>query len=375
VARFSREYLVLLGAHFLFFLNFSELILLPKYFQVLGLKPSAIGLLMGAFSVSVLAGLPVAGLVSERVPRKALFTIGAALMAVTSSLYGVCAHMMPALYLLRVIQGLGFSSAFGIVGAMVAESGRAEERMLMLGMLTAVGITTHAAGPVLGEHLVAAYGYRALFASAAAFGAWALALAFLLPPRPQASSRGNGRLNPVLRLNAASMVLGAVFGSAVIFLPPFLQTRGVHDSSPFFLAFTAGSLLVVSLLYRQVRIVPERLMWPVAALSLAVLPACAGWADRTGVLVMLSLVFGIGYGYLYPTLNTAVIDANPMLKGVANALFVWSFNLGMLVASVGFGYLCEAVGYVGAFRSVAVVGFILFVIIWCQDTFRSISRG
>ncbi|HQI82875.1 MAG TPA: MFS transporter [Deltaproteobacteria bacterium] len=363
MARLSREYLVLLGAHFLFFLNFSELILLPKYFQALGLKPSAIGLLMGAFSVSVLAGLPVAGLVSERVPRKALFTIGAALMAVTSSLYGVCAGMMPALYLLRIVQGLGFSSAFGIIGAMAAESGGAEDRTLMLGMLTAVGITTHAVGPVLGEHLIAAYGYHALFASAAAFGAGALALAFLLPPRPPASSRGKGRLNPGLRLNMASAVLGVVFGSAVIFLPPFLQTLGVHDSSPFFLAFTAGSLLVVGMLYRQVRIVPERLIWPVAAVFLALLPAGAGWADRTGVLVALSLIFGAGYGYLYPTLNTAVINANPELKGVANALFVWSFNLGMLVASVGFGYLCEAVGYVGAFRSVAVLGLVLLVTI------------
>lgn len=360
MARIHREHLVLYGAHFFFFLNFSELILLPKYFLSMGLKPSAIGLLMGAFSVSVLAGLPVAGLVSERVPRKALFMTGAVLMALPSALYGLLSESLLSLFLLRVCQGLGFSSAFGIIGAMVAEAGDGRDRKMLLGILTAVGISTHAIGPVLGEYLSGAYGYEALFISAAAFGAAALVTAMLLPGRGPAGQRGTqGRLNPVLAVNFSSMVLGVVFGSIIIFLPPFLLVQGIHDSSPFFLAFVGGSILVWAVLSRQVRVMSEKALWVAASILLALLPAFISWTDWVWALVLLSLVFGLGYGYLYPALNTAVIDANPTLKGVANSLFVWSFNLGMLMASVGFGFLCEAIGFVGAFQVVAAVGLVL----------------
>ena len=118
--RFTRERLILLTAHFFFFLNFSELILLPKYFQHIGISPSKIGMLMGAFSISVLTALPVAGIVSERISRKALFITGAALMALPGALYGCFSDRLSALFLLRVLQGIGFSCAFGIIGAMVA---------------------------------------------------------------------------------------------------------------------------------------------------------------------------------------------------------------------------------------------------------------
>ncbi|HPI93953.1 MAG TPA: MFS transporter [Deltaproteobacteria bacterium] len=361
MARVSREYLVLLGAHFFFFLNFSELILLPKYFLTLGLGPSAIGLLMGAFSLSVLASLPVAGYLSEKVRRKRLFMAGTVLMAVPTALYGVSSNYLPALFLLRILQGIGFSSAFGIIGAMVTEAGAPGQRKLLLGILTVAGIMTHAIGPTLGEFLVGSWGYSALFASASAFGFIALLLSFLLPVRASGGWTGLAGVNPAPALAAASLVLGAIFGSAIVFLPPFLMTRGITDSSPFFISFVFGSMLVWTVLYAKIRALPGRVSWTASSVLLVLLLLCIPWADRGLAFIALSLLFGVGYGYLYPTLNASMIAANPAHQGIANALFVWSFNVGMLVASVGFGFLCEVIGYVAAFQMVGAVGICLMI--------------
>ena len=356
MARLSREYLVLLGAHFFFFLNFSELILLPKYFLTLGLGPSLIGLLMGAFSVSVLVSLPAAGFISEKVPRKALFMAGIVLLAVPTLLYGASSDHLGVLFVLRILQGIGFSSTFGIIGAMVAEVSTPDERKLLLGIITVAGIMTHAIGPALGEFLIGTFGYPALFASAATFGFIAFLLSFLLPVRVSGGWPGLAGVNMAPVMGAATLVLGVVFGSAIIFLPPFLMTRGVTDSSPFFISFVFGSMLVWTVLYRRIRSLPERISWASASVLLVLLPLCISWADRGLIFIVLALLFGIGYGYLYPTLNASMIAVNPNHQGIANALFVWSFNVGMLVASVGFGFLCESIGYVAAFQAVGVVG-------------------
>jgi len=356
VPRVSREYLVLLGIHFFFFLNFSELILLPKYFLTIGFGPSVIGLLMGSFSVSVLISLPAAGLLSERLPRKALFMAGTVLLAVPTLFYETFSGCLGALFLLRILQGVGFASTFGITGAMVVETGVPSERKLLLGILTVAGIMTHAIGPSLGEFLIAAWGYPALFASAASFGLLAFILSFLLPLRVSVDRPGLAGVNTAPVLTAASLVLGAVFGSAIIFLPPFLMTRDVTDSSPFFISFVLGSLLVWTVLYRRIRILPARISWTVSSVLLVMLLLCVPWTAGGAVFTGLSVLFGVGYGYLYPTLNASMIAVNPERQGIANALFVWSFNVGMLAASVGFGFLCEAIGYGAAFRVVGVVG-------------------
>lgn len=363
MARSNREYLILLGAHFFFFLNFSELILLPKYFLTAGQKPSTIGLLMGAFSVSVLASLPAAGLLSEKVPRKALFMAGTMLLALPTTLYTMFSGHLVGLYVLRILQGMGFSSAFGIIGAMVAAAGDPGERKRLLGILTVAGIMTHAIGPVLGELLIRLWGYHALFASAAAFGVVSFMLSCMLPSHGSGDQPGLAGLTMAPVLCAASMVLGAVFGSAIIFLPPFLMTRGVTDSSLFFLSFVLGSLLVWTVLYRKIRTLPGWALWATSSVLLALLLLFVPWAYRGGMFAGLSLLFGIGYGYLYPTLNASMIAANPGHQGVANAIFVWSFNVGMLVASVGLGFLCEAVGYGAAFQTVGVTGFCLIMVL------------
>jgi len=361
VTSLTRERIILLAAHFFFFLNFSELILLPKYFQHIGISPSDIGMLMGAFNLSVLLALPVAGIVSEKIGRKILFIAGTTLMALPSALYVRFSGILGALFLLRVLQGIGFSLAFGIIGAMMARDADTSERKYLLGMLTVVGISTHAVGPFLGEYLRDVFGFQMLFSSAAVFGLTASALGVFLPGHAADGTRQAHAVDLDPGVTASSIVLGVIFGSVVIFLPPYLHMRGVMNSSPFFITFVAGSLLMWTVLYPFMKSWPEAFLKIVSSALLVLLLACVQMTDTGVMLIPLSLLFGIGYGYLYPTLNAGLIEMNPACEGLANALFVWCFNLGMLLASVGFGFTSERIGYEATFQIIALLGFVLLV--------------
>ncbi|MGC9324904.1 MAG: MFS transporter [Desulfomonilia bacterium] len=356
------KFLVILFANFFFFLNFSQLLLLPKFIVHLGLSPGDIGLIMASFSISVLVALPIVGIVSEKIPRRYLFVSGAVLMFLPTYFYLYVDGMGPLIFSLRICQGVGFASAFGISATMVFDSAPESERRYLLGILTASNITTHALGPVFGEYMIHAYGYDMFFSSAACIGCVSCIIGLFLPGGSSSEKNTRREAGAVLSLLGATVILGAVFGSAVIFLPPYLMAVNVGNSSPFFVSFVAGSMVVWVLLYRVLKRLNEKLVWAGAVLSMIALPASFIHAGGGMLLWGLSLLFGAGYGYLYPTLNASIMGTFPMMRGVANSLFVWSFNLGMLGASIGFGLMSDLYGYRISFILTAAFGLSLLLI-------------
>ncbi len=356
MTRNNFSFLALLIANFFFFLNFSQLMLLPKFIAHLGLSPVDIGIVMGTFSVSVLIILPLVGLISEKIPKKTVFIFGSVLMCCATPFYAYVEGLGAVIVILRIIQGVGFSCAFGITAAMVFDIVMVSQRRYLLGILTVSNISTHAIGPVFGEYVIHTYGYEAFFFSAAAFGIIACIAGLFLPSKKAIREKKVFAPMHALPYMAATVVLGIVFGTSVIFLPPYLMTMGITDSSFFFVAFVCGSLIVWAFLYKALRQIGEKTAWVITVILLMGLPAGVYWMNSILVLSILSLLFGMGYGYLYPTLNALTIDAYPRMRGMANSIFVWSFNFGMLLASLGFGSIAGALGYTQAFFLSGLLG-------------------
>jgi MFS family permease len=354
---------VILAASFFFFLNFSELMLLPKYIVHLGLSPVDIGLIMGAFTVTVLAALPFAGILAERLSRRAVFIFGASLLCLATPFYARVQGMGALVFALRIVQGVGFASAFGVLGAMVFDIAAPGSRRYFLGILTGVNISTHAIGPVLGEYVIHAHGYPLFFLTAGLLGSIGLAAGFFLPDGTSSERTRSFSLKEGLPFLAASAVLGTVFGSQVVFVPVFLLTRGMNSSAAFFVSFVAGSLMVWAFLHRRLRALGDARAWTLSLAALLVFPAGISFLTGAIWLPVLALVFGIGYGYLYPTLNALTLDVYPGSRSVANSLFVWSFNLGMLLASLGFGAVSDEWGYESAFVLSAIVGLAMLALV------------
>ncbi|PKN96368.1 MAG: hypothetical protein CVU43_21055, partial [Chloroflexi bacterium HGW-Chloroflexi-5] len=114
------------------------------------------------FTVSVVIALPVVGLISETLSRRLLFMLGSAFMALPTMFYFDVKGMGMELFILRILQGIGFSCAFGVTGAIVSDNSSASDGKYLLGILTVVGLLTQAIGPSLGEYLINAFQGRAV---------------------------------------------------------------------------------------------------------------------------------------------------------------------------------------------------------------------
>ena len=353
---FRAGFLIIAAASFFFFLNFSELMLLPKYIVHLGLSPADIGLIMGSFSVTVVIALPLVGIISQRLSRKHVFIAGAAMLCLATPFYALVREMGPLVFVLRVVQGIGFSSAFGILGALVFDIAAPDSRRYFLGVLTAVNISTHAIGPAIGEYAIHAWGYPLLFYTAAFFGLFSVIAGLFLPDRSSAEQSSPFPLRQGTPFMASSLMLGVVFGSLAVFVPPFLLTRGIDNSGLFFVSFVAGSLMVWSFLHRPLKKIGDARAWAISLALMLAFPLGIPFLDGRITLAVLALIFGLGYGYLYPTLNAYLLDVFPGMRSLANSLFVWAFNIGMLFASLGFGAVSETWGYERAFLVSGILG-------------------
>lgn len=82
------------------------------------------------------------------------------------------------------------------------------------------------------------------------------------------------------------------------------------------------------------------------------------------MLILVSIMYGITHGILYPVLNTIMVGlVRPHDRGKANALFTASFNCGMMVFALTLGFFVDYCNtYLAAFNTCAIM-FLIAVLI------------
>jgi MFS family permease len=234
-------------ANFFFFLNFASYFLLPLFLHSLGGNEATIGAVMGCSGLASLVVLPLVGTTIDRVGRRPFLLGGAALMAIASLGFQFVHTIGPAVFALRILQGVAFAAAFTATTTFAAEFAPRARRARALGLFGLSTLLTHAIAPSLGEELVRRAGFPALFA--AAMGCTLVVLIIALPlPEPHhvrhAVATEVRRLQPIHWITAATMTLaGAGFGSVMTFIPTFVTTHGLGRVAYFFAAYTSTAIL------------------------------------------------------------------------------------------------------------------------------------
>jgi hypothetical protein len=147
----SRDFYLVTAANFVFFLNFASFFLLPLHLKELGVTERTIGYVMGTAGFAGLCILPFLGTLLDRVGRRSFVTAGALTMALASFAYIAVPGVGPLLFLLRVVQGVSFTSAFVTASTLAVELAPIERRGEALGLFGISTLTTHAIAPALGE--------------------------------------------------------------------------------------------------------------------------------------------------------------------------------------------------------------------------------
>ena len=348
-----------LGSFGIFFAFGVTLLAVPLYARdELAARDIAIGLAVGAASVSAVLVSPASGRLADRHGRRLLLVGGAAIMLV-GYLALLLGPPLPALAAIRLLAGAG-EAAF-VIGAftVVADLAPVERRGEAMSLITVATYGGLAAGPFVGDVLVGDGRFELAWLAAAACTAAGGALALSLPEtRPEgATPAGKALLPPRTALAPALVLLLALigFGGFNAFVALYAREIDVRPGVVF--ALFGIVILLVRALGRKI---PDRFggratASGACALIAAGLVTMALWQEPAGLLLG-TAIFALGQSLAYPAVTLLAIARTPPAErsaaiGAVGAAVDSALGLGALAL----GTTAEVAGYDGAFLVAAVV--------------------
>lgn len=334
---------------------------LPRYVHgPLGAGDVAVGVVTGAFAFTAVVARPLGGRWADAGGRRLVVVVGLLLTAVGGALYLVPAGV-PGLIAARLVLGVGDGWVFTAGATWIVDLSPEERRGQVIGLFGLAVWGGLSAGPVLGELLLSAGSYDAVFVFAALSPLAGALVAARTPDHhaatPPASRGGRGPLIPhAVRLPGLALALANVgYGTMAGFVVLHLSKRGIDHGAA---AFTAFALSVV-----LTRLIAGRLpdtLGPQRTAFGAFLAETAGLVllalAHTWVVAGLgAVVMGTGFSLLFPSLALIAVDrSDDERRGTAMGAFTAFFDLGVGVGAPLAGLAAAVAGYPAAFWTAAV---------------------
>jgi len=366
------------AANFLFFLNFASFFLLPLHVKELGGSETTVGLVMGSSGMASLLALPLVGIGIDRFGRRRFFVAGSIAMS-AAALGFVFVHTIgPALFALRIVQGVSFAAAFTASTTMAAELAAPERRAQALGVFGVSTLLTHAIGPTFGEEIVHRFGFAALFCVAAACTLAAVPVLRGVQTRsvhPVETAPPPWSVSRLQWIVIATMTLaGMGFGAVMTFIPTYVRSHELGRVALFYAPYSVTAMMtrvfgggLSDSIGRRATVLP-------ALAALAVSIAALAWVGNVAALVAVGALFGAAQGISYPTLHAFLVDLTPPAHlGRSQAMFNGAFNLGVMASAFVFGPVTDHFGHRTMFSCAAVLPLLAAALLY--STARDATAG
>jgi len=289
----------------------------------------------------------------DRYGRKKFIILGALVLFIASLSYLSVSRIGPRIFILRILQGLGFAFFFTSVSTFVSDTVPSNLRAQGLGIFGAFTIASYAVGPTIGEYIIRNYGFHYFFIYASAFSMIAfLLILFTTDSRFKTSTDRFGidffklifsqRYKFILLIN---FVIAGGLGVMLNFFSDFLNTRG-FKASYFFVTYTAAVTAVRIFGGKLPDIYGRRKIALPCLLILASSLMLISEIDSVLMVLTVSVLFSTGYGMLYPAISSIIVDrAKEDERGKAMGAFNSTFSLGINFLAFPFGYIAKNFGY------------------------------
>lgn len=343
---------------------------LPRYVEgPLGAGNVAVGLVVGAFSLTAFFLRPWAGRLADRRGRRLLMVVGASIFALSVVGYTL-AGSVAALVGMRLLTGVG--EALFFVGALsanvdLAPPERRGEAMSFASLSIYIGI---GAGPFIGESVIAHLGFGAAWLVAIGLAAAAVGLALRLPPMTPAAEEAAPEGHPLVHragLLPGVVLLATIWGMAgfLAFVPLYALDLGMSGAS-LVLGLFSGIVVLIRSVGAKIpdRLGPARATRIALALSSAGLAIVGLWRTPTG-LITGAVVLGVGVALFTPALFSLAMAGVPANeRGAVMGTTSAFLDIGFGVGPATLGFVAAAVGRSGTFlvgAAVAAAGLVLVV--------------
>ena len=329
----------------------------------LGADPTGVGLSIGVFSIAALALRPVVGWASDRFGRKPLLLLGGGITVV--ALIGhLAVASLPAFVVVRSLLGIGeaffFVAALAAVADLSPEARRGEAiNIASLSVYLGLGI-----GPLIGETVLAAAGYPAVWLTAAGLAVLATLLSALVRESAPSVLHGTDEPRPRARLFHPAgvlpglLVLSGGWGmAAFLAFVALLASDAGMSSAALPLAIYAVIVIVLRIAFASLpdRVGPARLAGAALAVSAVGLAAVGLLPGEVGLLIG-TAIFASGIAFMFPALLAVAVSRvdeteRGSVVGTTSAFMDVAFGLGPAVLGVVVG----VAGFQAAFLISAVV--------------------
>jgi len=165
-----------------------------------------------------------------------------------------------------------------------------------------------------------------------------------------------------LVLLLTNLILASGFGSVLNFISVFLRSKKL-EIFYFFLIYTVTVTFIRLLGGRLSDMFSRKGIASPSLLLFSISIAAVTFIDSLYMVVIVSLLFSIGYGMLYPTLSALVVDKSGIdERGKAIGAFNACFSIGINYPTFVFGVIAERFGFEVMYIISAMVVFIGFMI-------------
>lgn len=351
---FTRSFLLVSIANFTAGMTYALFLHFSGYLAELGASDTEIGFIYGVMAVSAILMRPLLGTAMDRYGRRPVILAGNLINIVFVLLYLTITAIGPWVYVVRIGHGIGEAmlfSAYFTYGTDVVPSSRRTEGIAIFGVS---GLLPIAVAGIVGDLVLSAFGFQALFITAAGFAIATLLLSLPLPERKPTVSdgekrRGFWRIVAMRELLPIWWLLGAfaaVLNGYFVFIRRYVDDTGVGSVGLFFTAYVALAILErVFLGWLPDRIGRTRVLYPsLVALALGFF-VLAGAGSAVGIAVAGALC-GAGHGFTFPILTAMLVDRAPDTdRGSAMAFFTALFDIGLLIGGPILGAIIDNAGW------------------------------
>jgi MFS family permease len=365
-----KNFSLIITSSFLFFCNFSSFFLLPLFIKSLGGNEKNIGFIMGSFGITSIVSIPLVSYLLDKYGRRRFLLLGSLIMSLSSYGFIFIGDLSPLLYVFRLFQGIGFAFFFTSAATAAVDVIPESRRGQGLGIFGAFLILTYAIGPTIGEFVINKFGFSLFFIITSSFSLVATFFVFLTRDVEFKKSTDPNALRffylafskRYFVLLVTNIIVASGFGSVLYFISVYLKSKGL-DVFYFFVTYTI-TVAALRILGGRISDVfgrkgvasPSLFLFSLAIASVTLI-------NSVYMIVLVSVLFSIGYGMLYPTMSALVVDKSwPDERGKAMGAYNASFSIGVNFPTFAFGIIAKNWGFVDMYLISALIVFMGFVI-------------
>ena len=352
---------------------------LPIYIERFSGSTRFAGLALTSLALAAIIARPTTGWALDKYGRKIIFFGGLFLFLVPMVAY---TWLVPVAVLiaLRFLQGIGWgigSTASSTVASDIVPWQRMGEGMGYYSLTMSISM---AFSPAMALWLIDNYSFRELFMVCSLLSFMSLLLAMMIKypgtKKPRGTAAPTFAFMEKTAMQPAAVILCVIFtySALISFLPLYIREQGMTTAGYFFTAMALTTFIARPLsgiiVDRAGRRGFDLSVMIGTAASAAALPVLA----QTSTLIHIiggGLLYGIGFGFIQPTMLALAIRSVPSnKKGAANATFFTAIDIGAATGALFWGFIAAAYGYKTLFNLaiIPVVTALILYFAWRNPT-------